>query len=230
MGWWSNVQRTLWLPGAKQRQGESIARRSQRSRSKIWVIWMACLPEKSTNRTARQTAPGIARLRSKTIRHRVLSRPSQKTVCPNLGPQAAAALQGVFCAGGEGCVHPVAGAAFFGAIKANALNLKLHPDQFIQTSAAGDYISTKCFRTSIPNPKLQAEIVICFCLEERDLAFVTLFVAKEPVPGDPFSGQALNFCHFDDRVVIGRSLVMTKVIVPRRNEQMKYLKLNAKHA
>jgi hypothetical protein len=161
-------------------------------------------------------------------RHR-LSRPSQKTVCANLGPQAAAAFQGVFCSGGERSVHPVAGPAFFGAIEAHALQLKLQSDQFIQTSASGDHISTKCFRTAIPNSKLQAEILIGLCLEESDLSFVTLFVAKEPVPGDPFSGQALNLCHFEDCVVIGQSLVVTKVIVPTGNEQMKYLKVNAKH-
>ena len=104
------------------------------------------------------------------------------------------------------------------------------PRSIHSRAAAGDYVSPKCFRTAIPNPKLQAEILIRFCLEEGDLAFVTLLVAEEPVPGDPFSGQALNFRHFDDYVVIGLPLVVTKVIVPRRNEQMKYLKLDAKHA
>jgi hypothetical protein len=158
-----------------------------------------------------------------------LSRASQKTVGANLGPQAAAALQSDFCSGGERCVHPIAGPAFFSAIEAHALQLKLQSDQFVQTGASGDYISTKCFRTAIPNSKLQAEILIRLCLEESDLAFVTLFVAKEPVPGDPFSGQAFNLCHFEDCVVIGRPLVVTKVIVPAGNEQMKYLKVNAKH-
>jgi hypothetical protein len=159
-----------------------------------------------------------------------LFRPPQETVRANLGPQAAAALQGLFCSRGKCSVHPVAGAAFFSAIKADALKLKLHSDQFIQTGAAGDYVSTKCFRTAVPNPKLQAEILIRLCLEESDLSLVTLFVAKEPVSGDPFSGQALNLCHFNDWVVIGRSLVVPEVIVSTGNEQMKDLKVDAKHA
>jgi hypothetical protein len=158
-----------------------------------------------------------------------LSRASQETVRANLSPQAAAPLEGFFCSRGKCDVHPVAGTAFFSAIKADALKLKLHSDQFIQTSAAGDHISTKCFRTAVPNPKLQAEILVGLCLEEGNLSLVTLFVAKEPVSGDPFSGQALNLCYFDDCVVIGWSLVVTEVIVPTGNEQMKDFKVNAKH-
>ena len=153
----------------------------------------------------------------------------KKAVRANLSPQAAAPLEGFFCSRGKCDVHPVAGTAFFSAIKADALKLKLHSDQFIQTSAAGDHISTKCFRTAVPNPKLQAEILVGLCLEEGNLSLVTLFVAKEPVSGDPFSGQALNLCYFDDCVVIGRSLVVTEVIVPTGNEQMKDFKVNAKH-
>jgi hypothetical protein len=76
---------------------------------------------------------------------------------------------------------------------------------------------------------LYAEILVRLGLEEGDLSLVTLFVVKEPVSGDPFSGQALNLCYFDDCVVIGRSLVVTEVIVPTGNEQMKDLKVNAKH-
>ncbi|HTC13993.1 MAG TPA: hypothetical protein VK692_07220 [Chthoniobacterales bacterium] len=75
---------------------------------------------------------------------------------------------------------------------------------------------------------MQTEILIRLCLEESDLSFVTFFVGKESVSSDPFSSQTFNLCHFDNCVVIGRPLVVTEVIVPTGNEQMKDLKVNAK--
>jgi hypothetical protein len=158
-----------------------------------------------------------------------LKRSPQKSATPNLRPQAAAASHGLFRSGGERRVHPIAGATFFGAKKVNALELKLDFNQFVQTNPAGDHVPTKNFRTAVPNSKLQAKILIRFFLKESDLAFVTFFVAEVPVPGDPFSGYALNPSHFDGCVVAGRLFVVTDVVVAGGNEQMTNLKINANH-
>jgi len=76
---------------------------------------------------------------------------------------------------------------------------------------------------------LQAEILIRFFLEEGDLAFVTFFVAEVSVPGDSFSGYALNLLNFDACVVAVRLIVMTEIVVPGGQEQMTDLKINANH-
>jgi hypothetical protein len=158
-----------------------------------------------------------------------LKRSPQKSATPNLRPQAAAASHGLFRSGGERRVHPIAGATFFGAKKVNALELKLDFNQFVQTNPAGDHVPTKNFRAAIPNPKLQTKILIRLFLEESDLAFVPFLVAEVPVPGDPFSDDALNLCRIDCGMVTGRLFVMTEVVVPGGNEQMKDLKINANH-
>jgi hypothetical protein len=99
----------------------------------------------------------------------------------------------------------------------------------MQTNAAGNHIPTKNLRTAVPNPKLQAEILIRFLLKESDLSFVILFVAEESVPDDPFSGDALNLSYFGGFVVAGRLFVVTEEVVPRGNEQVTDLKFNAHH-
>jgi len=158
-----------------------------------------------------------------------LRRSAQKPVTANLGSQATPAPHGLFRSGCECHVHPIAGATFLGPKKADALELKLNSDQFIQTDATGDHVPTKNVRSAVPNPKLQAKILIRFFLEVSDLAFVIFFVAEVPVPRDSLSGDALNLSHIDGRMVAGRLFVVADVVVPSGNEQMKYLKINANH-
>jgi hypothetical protein len=158
-----------------------------------------------------------------------LPRSAEKSVGANLGSQAPSSLHGVFGPGRKGQVHPVTGAAFFVPKKADALEFEFNADQFRQTSSAGDDVPSKYFRTTIPDPKLSAKIIIGFFFEEGDLTFVILFVAEEPVAGEALSGHALNFFHFDDRVFSGRFLMMTEVIVTRGNEQMTDLNINTPH-
>jgi hypothetical protein len=126
-------------------------------------------------------------------------------------------------------VHPRTGATFFGPKKVNALELKLESNKFVQANPTRDHVPTKKFRAAVPNPKLQTKILIRFHFEESNLALVTLFVAEVPVPRDRLSGDALNLSGIDNGMAAGRLSVMTEIVVPRGNEQMKDFKINANH-
>jgi hypothetical protein len=158
-----------------------------------------------------------------------LGRSPQKSVTPNLRAQSATALHGLFRSGCECGIHPVAGTTFFSPEKADALKLKLHSDQFVQTNATSDCIATKNFRAAVPNTKLPAKMLIRFFLKKSDLTLVPLFVAKVPVPGDSFSGDAFDFVQFDRGVVSGRSAVVANEVVTNRDKQMEQFKIDGNH-
>jgi hypothetical protein len=158
-----------------------------------------------------------------------LPRSPQQPVAANLRSQSAAAPHRFFRSDREGRVHPIAGTTFFGTEKSDALKVKLHSDQVIETNATGDRISTKNLWAAVPNPKLRAKILVSFFLEESDLAFVPFFVAKVSVPGDSLSGDAFDLFQFDRGVLAGRLPVMTDEVVPGGNEQMTDLKIDGNH-
>jgi hypothetical protein len=56
--------------------------------------------------------------------------------------QATAPFEKFFRAGGNGPIHPIARAAFFGSVKMNALNLKVLADQLIEIDIACHDIAT----------------------------------------------------------------------------------------
>ena len=113
--------------------------------------------------------------------------------------------------------------------KAHALHLKFQPDQLIQTNIAGNYVPTKNFGAAVPNPELQAKILIGFVLEKSDLTLIAGFEAEIPVSHDSLAGYTLYLVHLDHCMSAGRLFMVPYKVVAGGNEQMTNLNVDTDH-
>ena len=105
-------------------------------------------------------------------------------------------------------------------MKANAPDLEVLSDQLIQIDLARDHIASHQGRRSIAQLQRMAESMKCFQRKKRHLSFVVFLEIKKTIAPDSAPGHALDFWHFNRRVVIRFVAVMAKEIVPRGNVKM----------
>lgn len=76
--------------------------------------------------------------------------------------KSAVAAKGVFCAGAEGLIHPVTGAAFFAALEGDALEFEGFADERIEINAADDDVATEDGGGFVVDVELLAEALVGF--------------------------------------------------------------------
>ena len=105
-------------------------------------------------------------------------------------------------------------------MKANPLDLKIFPDQFIKIAIARENVSPDRARRNGLDLQGATELVENVQREKRDLAFVVLLVIKITVPSQPAPGDALDFGHLNHGKLIRFLAVMADKIVAGRNVKM----------
>lgn len=105
-------------------------------------------------------------------------------------------------------------------MKANPLDLKIFPDQFIKIGTACENVSPDRARRNGLDLQHATELIENVEREKRDLAFVVLLVIKVTVPSQSAPGDALDFRHLDHRKLIRFPAVMANKIVAGRNVKM----------
>ena len=98
-------------------------------------------------------------------------------------------------------------------MKANPLDLKILPDQFIKIGTARENVSPDCARRNGLNLQRAAKLVENVEGKEGDLSFVIIFVVKKPVAPESAPSDALDFGHLDHRKLIRFPAVMANKIV-----------------
>jgi len=98
-------------------------------------------------------------------------------------------------------------------MKADSLDLKIFPDQFIKIDTTRENVSPDCARQNGLDLQRATELVENVEGKEADLSFVIIFVVKKPVAPEPAPGDALDFGHLDHGKLIRFPAVMANKIV-----------------
>jgi len=110
--------------------------------------------------------------------------------------------------------------------KLHPLNLERLADQIIQGYSAGNNITAKHSRLTIPNTELGAKLIVNFLGKERDLAFVVFAISEESVSFDALASHTMNLVNLLDRMIRGFLPMMAKEIVAGRDIKMPNIELN----
>jgi len=125
--------------------------------------------------------------------------------------------------GSKSLVHPIAWPAFLRALELNALHFKLRPNQIVQVDLARDYVPPRRRGRNTGKAERVTQLVKNFDGKESDLPFVLVFIIEIAIAYDSVSGDALDPRHFDDRMLARGLLVMTEIIMTRRDVKMRDL-------
>lgn len=98
-------------------------------------------------------------------------------------------------------------------MKADSLDLKIFPDQFIKIDTTGEDISPDRAGRNGLDLQRAAKLVENVEREKRDLPFIVFFVIKVTVPSQSAPGDALDFRHLDHGKLIRFPAVMANKIM-----------------
>jgi hypothetical protein len=150
----------------------------------------------------------------------------QYPVADDRRTQTALSFERRFRSGTECPVHPITGPGLLAPKKLHPLHLERLADQIIQGYSAGNNITAKHSRRTIPNAQLDAKLIVNFLGEEGDLALVIFAMSEESVSFDALAGHTINVVNLLDRMIRGFFPMMAKEIVARRDIKMPNIELN----
>lgn len=145
---------------------------------------------------------------------------SKNAIAQNSRTQAAMTPQKFLRTWCDCSIHPVAGAAFFGSMKLNALDFKILPNQSIEINPTDENISPDTAWLSPLNLKGATKLVEDFERKKCDLPLVIISVIEKSITPNASPHHALNGLHLDGCVVVGFAAVMADEIVTGRNVKM----------
>lgn len=142
---------------------------------------------------------------------------AQHPVCENARSQAAVAFEEGFGARGDGIVHPVAGAAFFGAFKFDALHAETLSYQSVEIHARGEHVAAKELRVQVGQVALFADAFVDVPIEKSDLSFEVRFMVEVAVVYEAAPCEAFHGIHFLNTVVEASFAVAADEVVSAGN-------------
>ena len=89
-------------------------------------------------------------------------------------------------------VHPLAGRRFLRSLEEHTLEFEFLADPIVEIDAARHHIAPEDTGSFVGDRETTAQIFVGFPGEKSDLAFIVIFVVKEAVADEPFSGNALD--------------------------------------
>lgn len=136
-------------------------------------------------------------------------------------------MHGGFGSGGEGFVHPGAGAAFLGAGEEYALDLEFVADEIVEIVARGEDIAAEDGGGFIFYGEFLAEALVNGLVEEGDLAFVVVLEIEKAIAFDAAARDELHLGDFQRWVLPRENIVMPEIIVPGRDVQLEHAEIGA---
>jgi hypothetical protein len=107
-----------------------------------------------------------------------------------------------------------------GPAQPNALNGKFLTNEVVQIDSGNDDVSAQHACGLTPNAEVLHQAFENFGREKGDLSLVIVPVIVKAIAADSVAGDAIDPRYFDQGIIVRRFAMMSKIVVPRRNEDL----------